>query len=86
MLLAIYSLGHWPIFFYICELCYKNGYNKSKIAAFLLSLEKDCALDVLKRNNVKCIGDGTQVIMFAHGFGLRPGNVEIYLPPLFIAN
>ncbi|MEB8345072.1 alpha/beta hydrolase [Flavobacteriaceae bacterium KMM 6898] len=26
-------------------------------------------MDVLKRNNVKIIGHGTQVLMFAHGFG-----------------
>ncbi|WP_285901348.1 MULTISPECIES: alpha/beta fold hydrolase [Arenibacter] len=42
-------------------------------------------MDVLKRNNVNVIGDGTQVIMFAHGFGCDQVMWR-FITPAFIAN
>ncbi len=39
-------------------------------------------MDILKRNNVQISGNGTQVIMFAHGFGCDQGMWR-YITPAF---
>lgn len=40
-------------------------------------------MDILKRNNVKIFGNGTQVIMFAHGFGCDQ-NMWRFISPAFV--
>ncbi|MGO4920250.1 alpha/beta fold hydrolase [Maribacter spongiicola] len=40
-------------------------------------------MDILKRNNVKVFGNGTQVIMFAHGFGCDQ-NMWRFISPAFV--
>jgi sigma-B regulation protein RsbQ len=38
--------------------------------------------DILKRNNVKVFGNGTQPMLFAHGFGCDQ-NMRRYVTPAF---
>ncbi|WP_133688066.1 alpha/beta fold hydrolase [Maribacter spongiicola] len=40
-------------------------------------------MDILKRNNVKVFGNGTRVIMFAHGFGCDQ-NMWRFISPAFV--
>ena len=45
-------------------------------------MQTDVLTDVLKRNNVKTFGNGTQPMLFAHGFGCDQ-NMWRYMTPAF---